>query len=100
MERILASINKSLKTNITFGNAESLHMDRISTGMPAFDQMLGGGLPRQSVVELFGYQSSGKTYLAQRAIAYAQSQGMSCGCLLYTSPSPRDLSTSRMPSSA
>ena len=25
---------------------------------------------------------------------------MGCGCLLYTSPSPRDLSTSRMPSSA
>ena len=24
----------------------------------------------------------------------------SCSCLLYTSPSPRDLSTSRMPSSA
>ena len=26
--------------------------------------------------------------------------GMFTGCLLYTSPSPRDLSTSRMPSSA
>ena len=26
--------------------------------------------------------------------------GFSYGCLLYTSPSPRDLSTSRMPSSA
>ena len=26
--------------------------------------------------------------------------GMHIGCLLYTSPSPRDLSTSRMPSSA
>ena len=25
---------------------------------------------------------------------------MPCNCLLYTSPSPRDLSTSRMPSSA
>ena len=25
---------------------------------------------------------------------------LSCNCLLYTSPSPRDLSTSRMPSSA
>ena len=25
---------------------------------------------------------------------------LQCGCLLYTSPSPRDLSTSRMPSSA
>ena len=27
-------------------------------------------------------------------------QGIIMGCLLYTSPSPRDLSTSRMPSSA
>ena len=27
-------------------------------------------------------------------------EGVSTGCLLYTSPSPRDLSTSRMPSSA
>ena len=27
-------------------------------------------------------------------------EGQSTGCLLYTSPSPRDLSTSRMPSSA
>ena len=26
--------------------------------------------------------------------------GRFCSCLLYTSPSPRDLSTSRMPSSA
>ena len=26
--------------------------------------------------------------------------GTLCNCLLYTSPSPRDLSTSRMPSSA
>ena len=61
MERILNSINKSLKTNLTFGNSKSLEMDRISTGMPAFDQILGGGIPRQSVVELFGYQRSGKT---------------------------------------
>ena len=28
------------------------------------------------------------------------SEKLNCGCLLYTSPSPRDLSTSRMPSSA
>ena len=31
---------------------------------------------------------------------YTQSLGCWHGCLLYTSPSPRDLSTSRMPSSA
>ena len=29
-----------------------------------------------------------------------QAEGLDIGCLLYTSPSPRDLSTSRMPSSA
>ena len=29
-----------------------------------------------------------------------QAGAMTCLCLLYTSPSPRDLSTSRMPSSA
>ena len=39
-------------------------------------------------------------------LAYAWPVGLGCcvawlfGCLLYTSPSPRDLSTSRMPSSA
>ena len=31
---------------------------------------------------------------------YLQESGFTCICLLYTSPSPRDLSTSRMPSSA
>ena len=31
---------------------------------------------------------------------FAYDRGANIGCLLYTSPSPRDLSTSRMPSSA
>ena len=33
-------------------------------------------------------------------LAWALEAGQDHGCLLYTSPSPRDLSTSRMPSSA
>ena len=36
----------------------------------------------------------------QPAIALGVAGGAIKGCLLYTSPSPRDLSTSRMPSSA
>ena len=43
---------------------------------------------RGEVVALIGESGSGKTTIALSA------------CLLYTSPSPRDLSTSRMPSSA
>eukprot|EP00831_Metopus_contortus_P046258 TRINITY_DN37140_c0_g1_i1.p2 TRINITY_DN37140_c0_g1~~TRINITY_DN37140_c0_g1_i1.p2 ORF type:complete len:100 (-),score=13.26 TRINITY_DN37140_c0_g1_i1:70-369(-) len=37
---------------------------------------------------------------AQAGTARANVNNMVVGCLLYTSPSPRDLSTSRMPSSA
>ena len=36
----------------------------------------------------------------QRGNAKTVNFGIIYGCLLYTSPSPRDLSTSRMPSSA
>jgi len=78
IERVLVAINKSLKTNLTFGNSDALQIGRISTGMVAFDKILGGGLPRQSVTELYGRQSTGKTYIAQRAIASAQRQGYMC----------------------
>ena len=36
----------------------------------------------------------------EKLAAKLKNYGDSCDCLLYTSPSPRDLSTSRMPSSA
>ena len=52
-----------------------------------------GTLPRNRVGHLLG-----------KFEAFAElnelSSGALTGCLLYTSPSPRDLSTSRMPSSA
>ena len=38
--------------------------------------------------------------LSKQAVAYRQMSLLLRSCLLYTSPSPRDLSTSRMPSSA
>ena len=41
------------------------------------------------------YSSIGKGF-----VRYPDSDGTYFSCLLYTSPSPRDLSTSRMPSSA
>ena len=79
IDRIVTSINKELKTNLVVGDDEALDTLRIPTGMPALDQMLGGGVPRQAVTELFGYQSSGKTYISQRIIAHAQTLGYTCG---------------------
>ena len=41
-----------------------------------------------------------KTAVQQIEAQFGSGSIMALGCLLYTSPSPRDLSTSRMPSSA
>ena len=47
------------------------------------------------------YEVMGRTRPAHaEAWAASAAEGRENGCLLYTSPSPRDLSTSRMPSSA
>ena len=59
------------------GDATKMNVSVISTGSLAVDLSLGaGGLPRGRIVEIYG------------------------PCLLYTSPSPRDVEESRMPSSA
>ena len=50
---------------------------------------VGGGYAAKGVLQAFYVVSDG-----------AGIEGKALGCLLYTSPSPRDLSTSRMPSSA
>jgi len=49
----------------------------ISTGFRALDEVLGGGLPRGSIVEWFGPAGSGKTTLAIQTIAHLQSAQMS-----------------------
>ena len=48
-------------------------------------------LKKNEVVGIVGHNGAGKSTLIKI---------LSGACLLYTSPSPRDLSTSRMPSSA
>jgi len=54
----------------------------ISFGTPSIDAVSNcGGIPRGKLVELFGPESSGKSFLTLKLIASAQKQGINC-CLI------------------
>src|SRR5881409_1147777 len=60
-------------------NKASIEVDTVSTGSLSLDIALGiGGLPRGSVVEIYGPESSGKTTLALHCVAEAQKKGGIC----------------------
>lgn len=57
---------------IKYGNDPSLEIHRLSIGINPFDELLGGGLPKGRCVELYGPESTGKTLIAQLAVAAVQ----------------------------
>lgn len=58
------------------GENSHLNVEAISTGSLTLDIATGiGGLPRGRIVEIYGYESSGKTTLALHCIAEAQKLG-------------------------
>lgn len=57
------------------GDAPPVQIPSISTGALSLDLILGGGIPRGRIVEIYGPESSGKTTLALQIIAQAQNQG-------------------------
>lgn len=66
-------------TVMMFGEKPSTDYKVISTGSLQLNHALGiGGLPVGRIVEIFGWESSGKTTLALNVIADAQKQGLSC----------------------
>ena len=55
---------------------------------------------QQAMMPAGGNESRGEQTALLETMIHEIAAGPAMGCLLYTSPSPRDLSTSRMPSSA
>lgn len=75
------SINKDFGdgTIMFFGDKPSRDYEVISTGSILLDKALGiGGLPRGRIIEIFGWESSGKTTIALNVIANAQKKGLKC----------------------
>ena len=91
------------------GRQQHEKRDTFATGHTALDLALpSGGWPVGALTELMvAHEGVGEFTLLLPALAALTQQQQWIAlvappytCLLYTSPSPRDLSTSRMPSSA
>lgn len=84
MKRLRENMDKINKdfgsgTVMLFGDKPADGYDIVSTGSLKLDMALGiGGLPMGRMVELFGWESSGKTTIALNVIADAQKKGYKC----------------------
>lgn len=81
VDETMAKLNKDFGagTVMYFGDKPNQDYQVISTGSLTLDNALGiGGLPRGRMVEIFGWESSGKTTIALNVIANAQKQGLKC----------------------
>ena len=74
-------LKTTLKLDITFADDEKYVTERISTGMPMLDAILGGGVVRRAFMIIHGVESSGKSFITQKLIASAQKDDMVCGLI-------------------
>jgi recombination protein RecA len=77
LEEITKYLKSALKNaDVMVGSDPSLSIQRISTGIRQFDDILGGGLPKGRITIFHGEESSGKSLLSYLCIAAAQRQGL------------------------
>jgi recombination protein RecA len=73
IEEIVSSVNKKFGEDVMVkGSRIADKLPRITTGVLAFDMMLGGGWPVNQWSEIVGDESSGKTAIAYKTIAANQ----------------------------
>lgn len=77
LDNTIKELNKRFGKNtmISGNDMTSLEIARASTGSLALDIETGGGLPYGRVTELYGRESSGKSYIAARTVAQVQKAG-------------------------
>lgn len=81
-EKALKAINKSKKYETETGDSvvallgdEPVKVETIPSGSLVLDSILGGGIPKGRIIEIYGQESSGKTSIALTAVANVQRQG-------------------------
>lgn len=88
IEAIMANIEKKMGTKpadkvlFRYGDKPADQFDVISFGYPAVDEASNcGGIAKGKVIEIFGQESGGKSFLSLKLIATAQKMGLVC-CLV------------------
>lgn len=73
LQELIAQLDKTIGVGtIMLGRGNIVNVDFISTGIITLDLVLGGGIPRGRIVELFGAEGSGKTTTTLEIIAACQ----------------------------
>lgn len=77
---VLEMINKKYGagTALIAGEDTGLTVETFSSGSYLVDSILGGGIPKGRIVEIYGPQASGKSTLTMSAIAEVQKSGGQC----------------------
>lgn len=80
LQKELERIEKDFgKGSIMSATSKAEKIEVISTGSLKLDLATGiGGLPRSKVVEIMGWESSGKSTIVQQVIGNAQKMGLKC----------------------
>ena len=80
LDDTIRELNKRFGKNTIISGDDiiSLEVDRIPTGSLSLDIETGGGFPCGRVVELYGRESTGKTFIAEKTVAEAQKLGKTC----------------------
>lgn len=81
MNNAIKHLEKTLKkpgVAYQMGSKPIVKEERFTTGALPLDIVLGGGIPKGRIVELFGAESSGKTLISSKCIAECQKAGGVC----------------------
>lgn len=83
LDKSLDEITKKYGAGSVFKlGGDVLKVEAISTGLPSLDAALGvGGIPKGRIIEMTGWESSGKTSMCLRIIAEVQKQGGLCAII-------------------
>lgn len=74
LESTVGLLNKKYRDTaiMDMANPKILDVERIPTGLFSLDYVLGGGIPKGRIIEVYGLESCGKTTMALQMLAMAQ----------------------------